>query len=252
MDYKMIFTEKAKIYHESRQRYPDEMIDFLYNKLHINSQMLIADIGSGTGILSECFLKRGNQVIGVEPNDAMRQLSNLNLSYYDNFKSIKATAENTKICENSVDIVISGQAFHWFRQNLFKKECLRICRKTPLIIIVWNKKADSLIEKERQSIRKSINNIQDYYQNSWDLRIKGVRHFFSEEYNCIEFNNDIINDYDTFIKRSLSDSQAPNKGHEQYNLYIDKLNNFFMKYSKNGVITIKNKTIVFWGTIHDI
>lgn len=251
MDCKIIFNQKAQIYHEARPRYPDELIDFLYDKLNITSKMVIADIGSGTGILSECFLRRGNKVICVEPNDDMINLSKINLSCYKNFEPIKATAEDTKIQSDSVDIIIAGQAFHWFEQEQFKKECLRICKKDALVIFIWNKKNDSVLEKERQAMRNSINTIQDYYQNSWDLRLKGVEKFFSGDYSYIEFCNDIVNDYETFIKRSLSDSRAPNKDDKSYNLYLDKLKVFFCKHAKDGVIIVKNKTVAFWGNLND-
>ena len=33
---------------------------------------MIADIGSGTGLSAEMFLKNGNTVFGVEPNREMR------------------------------------------------------------------------------------------------------------------------------------------------------------------------------------
>jgi ubiquinone/menaquinone biosynthesis C-methylase UbiE len=63
----------------------------------------VADVGSGTGILSEIFLKDGNIVFGIEPNEDMRRMAEHSLSEYPNFKSINGTAESMGIPDTSVD-----------------------------------------------------------------------------------------------------------------------------------------------------
>ena len=83
---------------------------------------MIADIGSGTGFLSELFLKNGNRVFGVEPNEAMRQAGEEYLASYDGFASIDGSAEATTLDDASVDFVTAGQAFHWFDQTAARRE----------------------------------------------------------------------------------------------------------------------------------
>lgn len=85
--------------------------------------MIVADIGSGTGILSRQLLVRGLHVIGVEPNNDMRNVAEQSLNIHSRFISINATAENTTLKENSVDLVTVAQAFHWFDKKAFKIEC---------------------------------------------------------------------------------------------------------------------------------
>ncbi len=53
----------------------------------------MADIGSGTGFLSELFLTNGNRVIGVEPNNDMRIFAENRLGKFPRFLSVKGTAE---------------------------------------------------------------------------------------------------------------------------------------------------------------
>src|SRR2546422_10943946 len=47
-------------------------VDLLKTRCGLSPAAVVADIGSGTGILTELLLASGAQVIGVEPNDAMR------------------------------------------------------------------------------------------------------------------------------------------------------------------------------------
>src|ERR1700737_1752387 len=97
-----------------RPRYPEAVLDFFRAQCGLRSDHAIADIGSGTGFLSELFLKNGNRVFGVEPNEAMRQAGEEYLASYDGFSSIEGPAESTTLEDASVDFVTAGQAFHWF------------------------------------------------------------------------------------------------------------------------------------------
>ncbi len=108
------FTDKAEIYAKYRPSYPLEYIEYLISEAGLNEESMIADIGSGTGIISRQLLGRGYTVIGVEPNDDMRKVAEQTLKPDSRFISVKATAENTTLNDNSVDLVTVAQAFHWF------------------------------------------------------------------------------------------------------------------------------------------
>ncbi len=115
------FTDKADIYAKYRPSYPNEYIDYLFSANQLNSDRIVADIGSGTGIFSHQLLERGLHVIGVEPNNDMRNVAEQSLNIHSRFISINATAENTTLKENSVDLVTVAQAFHWFDKKKHSK-----------------------------------------------------------------------------------------------------------------------------------
>ena len=73
----------------------------------------MADIGSGTGILSRVMLEHGWTVYGVEPNDDMRREAEKVLKGFHRFHSVPGTAEHTLLPGASVDLVTAAQAFHW-------------------------------------------------------------------------------------------------------------------------------------------
>lgn len=74
-------------YSEYRPRYPEDILRILRSAMNLDEFDVLADIGSGTGILTELFLKNGNQVYGVEPNDDMRLMAERCLSEYPKFIS---------------------------------------------------------------------------------------------------------------------------------------------------------------------
>src|SRR5688572_27319071 len=132
------FTNRVDNYLKFRPRYPTEIIALLEKDCALTPDSVIADVGSGTGFLSELFLRNGNQVFGVEPNAEMRAAGERLLADYPNFASINATAEATTLPDSSVDFVTAGQAFHWFDREKARVEFQRILKADGWVVIVWN------------------------------------------------------------------------------------------------------------------
>ncbi len=67
------FSTRVDNYIRYRPSYPEPIISWLGSACGLTSGSTVADIGSGTGILAELFLRNGNPVWGIEPNFAMRE-----------------------------------------------------------------------------------------------------------------------------------------------------------------------------------
>ena len=65
------FTGKAKDYVKFRPTYPHEFINYLIKDLKIKDKV-VADIGSGTGKLTELIVDKVKTIYAVEPNKDMR------------------------------------------------------------------------------------------------------------------------------------------------------------------------------------
>jgi hypothetical protein len=65
------FSDRAEAYEKYRPGYPDDMLRFL--EALVAPPAAVADIGSGTGILTRELLKSGYDAWAVEPNEAMRE-----------------------------------------------------------------------------------------------------------------------------------------------------------------------------------
>jgi predicted RNA methylase len=111
---KQRFSSRVKNYSKYRLSYPKELIIFLQETVGFNDQFIVADIGSGTGILTKLFLDYGNQVYAVEPNKEMRQVAEQVLGSYDNYNSICGSSEETTLDTEAIDLITVAQAFHWF------------------------------------------------------------------------------------------------------------------------------------------
>lgn len=132
------FSNRVNNYVKYRPSYPTAVLTCLQEECGLVETAVIADIGSGTGILARLFLQNGNRVLGVEPNKEMREAGEAFLAEFPRFTSVNGTAEATTLPDNSVDFVTAGQAAHWFDREKSLPEFQRILRPGGTVALVWN------------------------------------------------------------------------------------------------------------------
>jgi SAM-dependent methyltransferase len=134
------FSSRVDAYVNYRPSYPEALIPWIERECGLTAQARIADIGSGTGILSRLFLDFGCHVFGVEPNADMRHAAERVLAAEPRFHSVDGRAEATTLAEGSVDFVTAGQAFHWFDPAAARAEFRRILTPPGWVVLVWNER----------------------------------------------------------------------------------------------------------------
>ena len=164
-----IFNGIADMYDKYRPSYPQSLFTYLGSDIGMNTLTAVADIGSGTGILSQKLLDICKLVYAVEPNADMRKIAELKLSSRDNFVSISASAEATTLHKHSVDYVTAAQSFHWFDKTAFKTECRRILRSDGQVVLIWN------CRDERSQIVQAVDAISRKYCPGFSGSLCGMR-----------------------------------------------------------------------------
>ncbi len=244
------FSNRVENYVKYRPHYPEAIIEYLKNEKVLKYDSVIADIGSGTGILTELFLKNGNTVYGIEPNKEMREAGEKYLSGYKNFISINGTAEDTTFKENSIDVITAGQAFHWFNIDESKKEFNRIFKTGGYVVLVWNNRRsdDPALSIDYEEL---LNEFGTDYKEIGHRKInkKDYEGFFNGKYTLKNFGNRQMLDYDGFKGRLLSSSYAPDEKHPNYLPMLDKLKKIFDSNQKDGKVEIKYISEVYCGKI---
>jgi len=132
------FSDRVALYVAGRPHYPAAVVTYLRTAGALQDSGVVADIGVGTGLSAEPFLKAGYRVIGVEPNAPMRDAGAEYLAAYPDYEARDGTAEVTGLAPASVGLVIAGQAFHWFDAAKFRAESLRILRPGGWAALIWN------------------------------------------------------------------------------------------------------------------
>ncbi|MFZ0662973.1 MAG: methyltransferase domain-containing protein [Acidobacteriaceae bacterium] len=108
------FSTRVEAYREHRPRYPHAIVEVLRRECRLTRGTVIADVAAGTGLLSEIFLENGNRVIAVEPNAAMRGACEGLRGRFPDLQCVDGTAEATGLAGDSADMILVGQAMHWF------------------------------------------------------------------------------------------------------------------------------------------
>lgn len=132
------FNDRADSYTKGRPTYPQAIVEHLESAGALKAGGSIVDIGVGTGLSSEPFLRSGYEVIGVEPSAEMRLAGDRYLHGFANYRSVAGTAEKTAVADGAADLVIAGQAFHWFDVARAAREARRVLRAGGWAALIWN------------------------------------------------------------------------------------------------------------------
>lgn len=246
------FNGKGNIYSKYRPTYPRECIEYFYAVACLTERSVIADIGSGTGILTALLLEKGNPVIAIEPNAEMRHIAEADLHLFSRLTSVAASAEHTTLPDQSVDLITVAQAFHWFDRPVFRNECRRILKPSGHVALIWNSrdKNSPLVAENDRMNRKYCPEFKGFSGSTPSSNDESdFSDFFSGGYKEKRFANDLVFDLTGFIGRNLSASYAPKVGDAQYETYLTDLEMLFEKYAVDEAVTMPNFTECYIGLV---
>jgi len=249
LDSKERFSKRVEYYAAYRPSYPVTLLTYLRDHLSLSQQSVIADVGSGTGILTEMFLKNGNIVFGVEPNDEMRKVAVERLSRYPKFRSVAGSAESTTLVSKSVDFITAGQSFHWFRPNETKQEFRRVLRINGWVVLVWNtRKTEGPFLKEYEELVTWISELRKNRVKHEDISDKAVGAFLGD-YESTRLQTSQKLSLDGLIGRLMSASYCPLPGEELHSELLAKATQMFERYQRSGSVALEYWTEVYAGQL---
>jgi SAM-dependent methyltransferase len=244
------FSERAEHYRRYRPGYPAAAIDLLATHCGLAAGAVVADVGSGTGILSEQLLERGAEVIGIEPNDAMRTAAEQRLGAQARFRSVAAAAEATTLPAKSVDLWLAAQAFHWFDAARTRAEALRVLRAGRFAALLWNERPPEpgpFLEEYESLLRRHAVEYTTIAARRADEA--SMRAFLGESMQCARFPNQQRLDYAGLEGRLLSSSYAPPAGDPQHAPMMLGLRTLFYRYQQDGEIIFPYETRVYYAQL---
>jgi SAM-dependent methyltransferase len=243
------FSSRVDNYIRYRPGYPTEILSLLKGECALKRESAIADIGSGTGLLSRMFLENGNVVYGVEPNSDMRQAGERLLSSHLRFHSIAGTAESTTLPAHSVEFVTAAQAAHWFDREKARAEFIRILKPAGWVVLIWNERCIDtpfLCDYEQLLLAYAT----DYEQVRHEHTTASIDFFFSPStFASRSFENGQQFDYPALEGRLLSSSYTPQKEDARYAPMLEELRRIFDLHNEDGHVSFDYKTRVYYGRL---
>jgi SAM-dependent methyltransferase len=249
-DSKSRFSSRVENYVKYRPHYPDAVVDVLRREIGFTPDQAVADIGSGTGISCEPFLKSGNTVFAIEPNADMRAAAEKWWGSNRKFHSMDASAEATSLPDHSVDLVVAGQAFHWFDVEKAKDEFRRILKADGHVLLMWNTRTRG----------DEFTRAYEDYLLKFGADFKTVRHeqitpdvfdaFFSPgSYKQIRLPNPQTMDFEGLKGRMLSSSYMPQEGSPNFDEMMRSLREIFDRHQKQNKVVMTYDTELHIGRV---
>ncbi len=239
------FSNRVENYVKYRPSYPTAVLDCLRNECGLAETAVIADIGSGTGILARLFLQNGNHVLGVEPNKAMREAGEAFLAGFANFTSVNGTAEATTLPDDSVDFVTAGQAAHWFDREKSLPELRRILRPGGFVALVWN-----TMDFEASPFMRGYGQLYPRYLSNKPERkdeLRGhVLDYLGAGTQVRTFPHEWAYDLAGMTGGLLSSSFAPLAGDPRHEPMLAELHDLFVAHAVDGRIHIHYTTELYF------
>lgn len=222
------FTNRAQAYAKGRPGYTIDCIEKICEI--VPDGAVVADIGAGTGKLTQELAKQGYTINAVEPNKDMQRQLHLTVDMFTNVKIVNGTAENTTLPDHCFDAITVAHALHWFDLECFKKECRRILKPHGIIIAIYNHVPG---------------------METSDFCIQTIHEFFSAPmtwtcYNPINYTRE------EWIAYILSQDDSILPGEDGYEAYIESLHQTFDKQSMNGLMCCDRVTGIYWGSVDQL
>jgi SAM-dependent methyltransferase len=245
------FSNRVEHYAKYRPGYPPELISLLSREVGLTSSSVLADVGSGTGILSEVFLRNGNIVYGVEPNEEMRAAAERLLAGRQNFHSIAGTAEDTTLSAGSVDGILAAQAFHWFDHEKAAREFRQVARPGGFVALIWNARTSSAspFMAEYERIVREFGT--EFARGGRELVADSIlQSIFGEGLRKSLLPNHQDLDWEGLRGRLLSASYMPTEGRPGYEPMMRALRQTFDANRSGGIVRMEYETRVYSGRVN--
>jgi SAM-dependent methyltransferase len=135
------FDRAADAYERGRPGYPEPAVAWLVEALGIGPGRAVVDLAAGTGKLTRQLLPSGAGLVAVEPVAGMRARLAASLP---GVRVAAGTAEAMPLPDGSADVVVAGQAFHWFDGVRALAEVHRVLRPGGGLGLIWNVRDESV------------------------------------------------------------------------------------------------------------
>ena len=244
------FSSRVENYVRYRPSYPAEVLELLKTECGLSPSSVVADIGSGTGKLTELLLNSGCRVLGVEPNREMREAGEQLLEESSQFTSVAASAEATTLQGNSVDLIVAGQAFHWFDRERCRVEFSRILKPGGWVALIWNdRRADATaFSAAYEALLREF--AADYeHVNHRNIDSVMLSDFFQIEPKLKEFPYAQHLNFEGLKGRLLSSSYAPEQGQPKHEAMLARLSQVFDAHQQGGRVAFDYETLVYYGRL---
>jgi SAM-dependent methyltransferase len=247
MDATQRFSNRVENYRRYRPSYPLKLLELIRDTGGLHAGSIVADIGSGTGILTRLLLEQGWTVHAVEPNAPMRQAAEEDLGTDPRFHSVNARGEATGLPPACADAITCAQAFHWLDRDAARMEFARVLKPEGWAFVIWNERK-SITDFDRE-YSELLSTLGEVYDSTRD-RSGRERHgpfFRAGTYREAIFDNPTPLTWKVLRGRFLSSSYVPAEDDPGHVGLVKQMRAIFDRNASDGEVVMHQDTQVFFG-----
>ena len=241
---------KAVWYDKGRPRYPAAFFQELYQRAGLAANdAVVADIGAGTGRVTQGFLEQGCKVFAVEPDADMLAYLRKNVAGYQRCVVLENHAERMDIPDGVVDIIFCGNAYHWFDRTRVVPELRRIVKDKEAAhgIVI------AALAPARSVYTEAFLEIESRYRLAPRQKPADISPaFYDGVHGGKAYAISVMQDEESFAYGALSASYAPGAGDEGFAPYCEAIRKLFAAYSVSGEIETWFNLSYEMGKVNDL
>jgi len=148
------YSRVAAAYERGRPGYPAIALEWLRDRLHLDREVALLDLGPGSGQLTRLLVATPARIIAVEPAAAMRKKLHkiLGIDVRD------GAGDDIPLADDAVDALTVANAFHWFATPEALREMHRVLAPAGALALLWNRR-----DKE-QHIQRALTALVEPYR----------------------------------------------------------------------------------------
>jgi SAM-dependent methyltransferase len=233
----------VQAYQAYRPRFPRGIVPFLREHGALPESAVVADVGAGTGMLAEVFLKAGHRVLAVEPNAEMREACRALAVQRPALAVVEGSAEATTLPEASVDLIAVGRAMHWFDWPRAHREFARVLRSTDgrpggWVLVASNGHRDSgapVSNRLSEILRKwRTDSAEADTTRGFEERLRGF--LDASTWHRATLHHSMTADFQTLLGYAESLSAIPRPSERGYDGMVAELRAVFEEYQQDGML----------------
>ncbi|WBW75387.1 trans-aconitate 3-methyltransferase [Schizosaccharomyces osmophilus] len=170
-------------YELGKPDFPFGLTDWLVDEFWVDEDSTILDLGVGTGkLIPRINAAHPKKIIAVDSSEAMLQVLQ---KKYPTVESYLGSATQIPLPDESIDLILCGNSFHWFANANALKEMHRVLKPNGALGLVWNVRDKSV------SWVNKINELLDRYRSgspyfgTWEWAQLFPGHGFRKPRSCV-------------------------------------------------------------------